>query len=65
MGRKVLCSCRKGYGYHRFYTVGFKGLCEQSCLIRSLGIEAPILGSNGFADPVTIQLAGELNDNVY
>ncbi len=33
--------------------------------IRSLGIEAPILGSNGFADPVTIQLAGELNDNVY
>lgn len=33
--------------------------------IRSQGIEVPILGSNGFADPVTIQLAGELNDNVY
>jgi branched-chain amino acid transport system substrate-binding protein len=33
--------------------------------IRSFGIEAPILGSNGFADPVTIQLAGEMNDNVY
>ncbi len=33
--------------------------------IRSMGIDSPILGSNGFADPVTIGLAGELCDNVY
>ena len=33
--------------------------------IRSMGIEAPILGSNAFADPVTIQLAGDATDDVY
>lgn len=33
--------------------------------IRAMGIDAPILGSNAFADPVTIQLAGDATDNVY
>lgn len=33
--------------------------------IRSMGIDVPILGSNGFADPVTIQLAGDATDDVY
>lgn len=32
---------------------------------RDLGIEIPIFGSNAFADPVTIGLAGEATDNVY
>lgn len=33
--------------------------------IRSMGMDVPILGSNAFADPVTIQLAGKATDDVY
>lgn len=33
--------------------------------IRSMGLDIPILGSNAFADPVTIQLAGQATDDVY
>ncbi len=33
--------------------------------IRSMGMDVPILGSNAFADPVTIQLAGDATDDVY
>lgn len=33
--------------------------------IRAMGLDVPILGSNAFADPVTIQLAGDATDDVY
>lgn len=32
---------------------------------RDLGMDIPIFGSNAFADPVTIGLAGKATDNVY